>query len=130
MRAICVRGRSLRVGGTSKDGEAVSQANAPEEHPVNTRGITTKAEEDEKHEPGSNWSPAVKEDYSLGRIFGNLVPLWSVNTTPRVWVPREREDQVIVDYIAFTGQDSQKHGRSKEEESQEAGLAHAAVSGT
>jgi hypothetical protein len=94
------------------------------------RGITAETEEDEKHEPRGDWGPTVEEDLSLGRILGNLVPLQSMDSTPGVWVPGEREDQVIVDYIALTGQDSHEHGESKEKQSQKARLAHAAVGGT
>lgn len=73
---------SLRVGRTCKHREAVSQANTPEERPVDPRGITAKTEEDEQHVPSRNWSPAVKEDLPLGWILGYLIPLWSMHSIP------------------------------------------------
>lgn len=45
-------------------------------------------------------------------------------------MPGERDNQVVVDYIALSGQDSHEHGESEEEQSQEAGLAHSAVGRT
>lgn len=82
----------------------MSQTKRPKECTVHASSISTKAEEDEDHVASRNGRPAIEEDGAIGRDHEDVVPTWSMNFAPRVWVPWEGQFQVIVNHISFHGE--------------------------